>query len=195
MLVFLLGLVSFVGLHLMQAVAPGVRDAAVAALGRPVYRIAHSVLSIATLCLLIYGFGQARQETGVLYYPPVFFSHITLTLMLIAVILLVSAFLPAGYIAAKTKHPMVTAVKIWAFAHLLANGETVQVILFAAFLAWAVVVRISYKKRMARGEALPRPYKPWKYDIAAVVIGLLVYGAIVVKLHTLLIGVPVMAMG
>lgn len=195
MLLFLLGLVLFLGLHLLQAIAPGVRDAAVASLGRLVYRIVHSVLSIATLCLLIYGFGEARQETGILYEPPLFLTHITLTLMLIAVIVLVSSFLPAGYIAAKTKHPMVTSVKIWALAHLLANGETVQVILFAAFLAWAVIVRISYKKRMARGEALPRPYKSWEYDIAAVIIGLVVYGAIVMKLHMLLIGVPVMAMG
>ncbi|MDH6267103.1 putative membrane protein [Rhizobium sp. SG_E_25_P2] len=195
MVLFLLGLVLFVGLHLAQAVAPGAREAAVAALGRPVYRILHSVLSVATLCLLIYGFGQARLETGILYTPPAFLSHITLTLMLIAMIVLASSFLPAGYIAAKTKHPMVTSVKIWAFAHLLANGETVQVILFAVFLAWAVVVRISYKKRMARGEALPRPYKSWTYDVGAVVIGLAVYGAIVMKLHMLLIGVPVMAMG
>jgi uncharacterized membrane protein len=194
MVLFLLGLVVFLGLHLLQALAPTAREAMVSTLGRGGYRIVHSIAAIASLCLLIYGFGQARQETGILYSPPLFLSHITLTLMLFAVIILVSAFLPAGYIAARTKFPMVLAVKIWALAHLLANGETVQVILFLAFLAWAVVVRISYKRRNARGEALPRAYVSWTYDVASIVIGLVIYGAVVMKLHEMLIGVPVLPM-
>lgn len=193
MALFIIGLVLFLGIHLIGPLLPDLKARLVGSMGRGGYRALFSVASLASLCLLIYGFGQARTETGILYTPPVFLAHITLLLMLIAVVVLVSAFLPAGYIATYTKHPMVLSVKIWALAHLLVNGETVQVILFAAFLAWGVILRISYKRRERRGELVVRPYKSWTYDIATVVIGLVVYGLIVMKLHALLIGVPVMA--
>lgn len=194
MALFLIGLVLFLGLHLIGPLMPDLKARLIGSMGKGAYRGLFSIAAVASLCLLIYGFGQARMETGILYTPPVFLAHITLLLMLFAIIILVAAFLPAGYIATYTKHPMVLAVKIWALAHLLANGETVQVILFAGFLAWGVILRISYKRRARRGELLVRPYKSWTYDIAAVVIGLVVYGLIVMKLHALLIGVPVMAM-
>jgi uncharacterized membrane protein len=193
MALFLIGLVLFLGFHLVGPLMPDLKARLIGSMGNGGYRVLFSIVAIASLCLLIYGFGQARMETGILYTPPVFLAHITLLLMLIAIVVLVSAFLPAGYIATYTKHPMVLAVKIWALAHLLANGETVQVILFAAFLAWGVILRISYKRRERRGELVVRPYKSWTYDVAAVVVGLVVYGLIVMKLHTLLIGVPVMA--
>lgn len=193
MALFLIGLVVFLGMHLVGPLRPDLKAGMIAAIGANGYRAVFSIVAIAALCLLIYGFGQARMETGILYTPPLFLTHITLTLMLIAVIVLVAGFLPTGYIAVHTKHPMVLSVKIWALAHLLSNGETVQVILFAAFLAWGVILRISYKRRERRGEIVTRAYKSWTYDIAAVVIGLVVYGLIVMKLHTLLIGVPVMA--
>ncbi len=111
--------------------------------------------------------------------------------MLIALIVLVAGFLPSGYIATYAKHPQVLAIKIWAFAHLLANGETVQVILFAAFLAWGVIMRIAYKRRARNGEITERSYKSWSYDVIAVVAGVVIYGLFVWKLHAALIGVPV----
>ena len=45
------------------------------------------------------------------------------------------------------KHPMLAAVKFWAFAHLLSNGSLADVLLFGGFLAWAVLDRISLKRR------------------------------------------------
>eukprot|EP01035_Chromulina_nebulosa_P068428 gene68428-93770_t len=111
--------------------------------------------------------------------------------MLIAVILLAASLLPSGYIAAYSQHPQVLAVKVWALAHLLVNGETAQVILFAAFLAWGVILRISYKRRARAGGSTDRVYKSWTYDIVAVVAGAIVYGLIVWKLHLWVIGVPV----
>jgi uncharacterized membrane protein len=87
-----------------------------------------------------------------LYNPPVWMAHITITLMLIAMICLVASLLPAGHIAVKTKHPMVLSVKIWALSHLLANGETSSVLLFGAFLAWGVILRISLKRGQRAGE-------------------------------------------
>ncbi|MBL0372099.1 NnrU family protein [Rhizobium sp. KVB221] len=193
MALFLIGLILFLGLHLIR-LFPGIRDGLIGSLGKIGFRAVFSVAAIATLCLLIYGFGQARMETDILYTPPPFMAHLTLLLMLLASIVLVSGFLPSGYIATWTKNPPVLAIKIWALAHLFANGEVVQVILFAAFLAWGVILRISYKKRVQRGEVAPRVYKSWTWDVAAVAIGVVLYGVFAAKLHPLLIGVPALPM-
>jgi len=114
--------------------------------------------------------------------------------MLIACICLVAGFLPAGYIVAKTKYPMVLAIKIWALAHLLANGDSAGVLLFASFLAWGVILRISLKRRALAGEIVAKPFVSAKYDAAAVVLGIVLWGAIIWKLHEWLIGVSPLAM-
>jgi uncharacterized membrane protein len=194
MALFLTGLVLFLGVHLIRVVAPDARLNLQQSLGINAYRGLYALVSILSLCLLIYGFGQARMETGVLYDPPVALRHIALLLMLIAFIVLAAGFLPSGYIATYTKHPQILSIKIWALAHLLANGETAQVILFAGFLAWGVIMRISYKRRARRGESVDRVYKSWTYDAIAIAIGVVLYGAFAMKLHELLIGVPVLGM-
>ena len=191
MTLFIIGLVLFLGVHLLRAFAPGLRTSLIASMGDGPFKGVYALVSLLGLGLLIYGFGIARQQTGILYDPPVFLRHITLLLMLIALIVLVAGFLPSGYIATYAKHPQVLAIKIWAFAHLLANGETVQVILFAAFLAWGVIMRIAYKRRARNGEITERSYKSWSYDVIAVVAGVVIYGLFVWKLHAALIGVPV----
>lgn len=194
MTLLVVGIVLFLGLHLVRVVAPGFRQSMIASVGESGWKIGYSVGSILTLVLLIYGFGQARQVTGMLYNPPVWMAHITITLMLIAVICLVASLLPAGHIAVKTKHPMVLSVKIWALSHLLANGETSSVLLFGAFLAWGVILRISLKRRQRAGDITLRPFVSAKYDLYAVVIGVVAWALITFKLHELLIGVSPLAM-
>ncbi|MBB3541007.1 MULTISPECIES: NnrU family protein [unclassified Rhizobium] len=194
MALLIVGIIIFLGLHLIRVIAPGLRQSMIDRLGENGWKGVYSVLSILSLILLIYGFGQARQVTGVLYTPPVWMAHIAVTLMLIALICLVASLLPAGRIAVKTKHPMVLSVKIWAFAHLLANGETSSVLLFAAFLAWGVILRIALKRRERAGELTLRPFVSGKYDLYAVVIGVVVWALITFKLHELLIGVAPIAM-
>ncbi|MBO9099122.1 MULTISPECIES: NnrU family protein [Rhizobium] len=194
MALLVVSIILFLGVHLIQALAPGFRLSMIERLGRPAWIVLQSVASLLTLVLLIYAFSIARYETTVLYSPPAWASHITLTLMLIASICLVAGLLPAGHIAARTKHPTVLAVKIWALAHLLANGDSAGVLLFASFLAWGVVVRISLKRRARAGEITPRPFVSVKYDAAAVVLGIVLWGAIIWKLHEWLIGVSPLAM-
>jgi uncharacterized membrane protein len=194
MTLLIAGIILFLGLHLVRVVAPGFRQSMIASIGERGWKIAYSVASILTLVLLIYGFGQARHVTGMLYNPPVWMAHITITLMLIAVICLVASLLPAGHIAVKTKHPMVLSVKIWALSHLLANGETSSVLLFGAFLAWGVILRISLKRRQRAGEITLRPFVSAKYDLYAVVIGVVAWALITFKLHEVLIGVSPLAM-
>ncbi|MBB4063325.1 NnrU family protein [Gellertiella hungarica] len=192
MALLIIGLIAFLGFHMLRVVAPGLRQSLIASMGRPAYMGLYSVLSIATLALLVYGFGQARLESGEpLYVAPAWMVHLTVTLMLIALILAVSSVLPAGYIATKTRHPLITSVKVWALAHLLVNGEAYSVVTFAAFLAWAVVLRIAVKRRARAGEVTERAYVGWIWDLVAVVIGLGLAIALIKGLHLWLIGVPI----
>ncbi len=161
--------------------------------GRSAWRGLYSLLSIASLVLLIYAFGASRAVTPMLYTPPAFMSHITLTLMLISMILLMASILPAGKIAVWVKHPMVTSVKVWAFAHLLSNGELNSVLLFGGFLIWAVLVRISAKRRERAGEKVVRDFVSTQYDIASIIGGVALYAVILLYLHQMLIGVSPLA--
>lgn len=194
MFLLVISLILFFATHSLRLIAPGFRARMIAGMGEGPFKGVYSLVSIVTIAFVAYAFGQARQVTGMLYYPPVWMSHIALTLMLFAMICLAAACLPAGHIVAKTKHPLILAVKIWATAHLLANGETSSVILFASFLAWGVVMRILLKRRARAGEVVSRSFVSARYDIAAVVLGIVLWAALIWKLHEWLIGVQPIAM-
>ncbi len=195
MALLVLGIVIFLGMHLVRVVAPGLRASVIERNGKGVWMGLYTVISLIGLCLVIYGFGEARLTTGMLYNPPVFLKHIALLLMLLAFICLAAGFLPAGRIAVALKHPQILSIKIWALAHLMANGETSSVILFGSFLAWAVIMRISMKRRQRAGEQVLPVFRSGSNDILAVVIGLVAYGLFVWKLHEWLIGVAPIVMG
>ncbi|MBZ7922758.1 NnrU family protein [Ensifer adhaerens] len=195
MAILVLGIIIFLGLHLIRVVAPGFRAGVIESRGKGTWMGIYAILSLIGLCLIIYGFGQARSETGMLYNPPVFLRHIALLLMLFAFVIAAAGFLPAGRIAVAVKHPQVLSIKIWALAHLLANGETSSVLLFGSFLAWAVILRISLKRRERAGERVLPVFKSSTNDVLAIVIGLVVYVLFVWKLHEWLIGVQPVAMG
>lgn len=188
MLCLIVGLVIFLGAHVLPA--SRFRAPLVARMGATPYRIVYSVVSVVGLVLIVLGYGQARAEGATEFYvPPFWLRHVTMLLMAVASVLIVATYLP-GRIRLFVRHPMVTAVMIWAFAHLLANGDMASVTLFAAFLLWSVADRISLKRREAAGQVVVSG-GPWRNDALAIVIGLLVYAVIVFKLHLLLIGVPV----
>ncbi|MGY5775781.1 NnrU family protein [Rhizobium sp. LEGMi135b] len=193
MALLILGIVLFLGLHLIRVVAPGFRTSLIASLGEGGWKAAYSIASVVALIVLIYGFGQARDMTPI-WSPPFWMSHITILLMLFALICLVASLLPAGHIAVRAKHPMVLSVKIWALAHLLSNGDGAAILLFAAFLAWSVILRISLKRRERAGEITLRPFASAKYDLYAVVIGVIVWALIIWKLHAWIIGVSPLVM-
>ncbi|WP_248447989.1 NnrU family protein [Sinorhizobium meliloti] len=189
MAILVLGIIIFLGMHLVRVVAPGFRAGIIDSRGKGTWMGLYTIVSLVGLCLIIYGFGQARGEAGMLYDPPTFLRHIALLLMLVAFIVLAAGFLPAGRIAVALKHPQVLSIKIWALAHLLANGETSSVLLFGSFLAWAVILRISLKRRERAGEKVLPVFKSARNDVLAVVIGLVAFVLFVWKLHELLIGV------
>lgn len=188
MLVLILGLIVFLGVHTVRIVAPEWRARRIAAMGEGAWKGIYSLVSLAGVILVVWGFGMARSETGVLYDPPLWLRHVAGLLMLFSFISLMVFNLPAGRLKPLLKHPFLLAVKIWAVAHLLANGETAAVVLFASFLAWAVWDRVAVKRR---GETVPSP-GPVKWDIIAVASGIVLYMLFIWKLHVWLIGVPPM---
>jgi len=187
MLLFIAGLVIFLGIHSVGIFAPAWREAQIARLGALAWKGLYSVVSIVGFALLIYGYGLARQSPVVLYTPPAILRHIALALMLPVFPLFLAAYLP-GRIKTAAKHPMLLSVKIWATAHLLANGTLVDVLLFGAFLAWAVLDRIAAKRREVPRVVPGAPPSAFN-DASALIGGLGLYAAFLMGVHLWLIGV------
>ena len=189
MIALVLGLVLFLGVHSASIV--GLRERAVAVIGEGPYKGLYSLIAAVGLALTVVGYGLARQAPTVLYLPPVWTRHLALLLLLPVFPLLLAAYLP-GRLRTAARHPMLAAVKLWALAHLLANGMLADLLLFGGFLTWAVVDRISLKRRPAR--AVPAaPASPLN-DLLAVVGGLVLYGLFVWRLHAWLVGVAPIAL-
>lgn len=186
MTLLILGLVIFLGVHSIAIVSPQFRDRALAKLGEGGWKGLYGLISLAGFILLVYGFGVARQSPVVLYTPPHFLRHITFLSMLPVFPMLVAAYLP-GRIKSALKHPMLAAVKLWAFAHLLSNGTLADVVLFGSFLAWAVLDRISLKRR-APQSLRTAPAGRFNDEIA-VGLGLVLYVVFLFWAHRVLIGV------
>lgn len=185
MILLVLGLALFLGAHLLTR-ARGVRAGLIASFGEGPYKIAYSLVSAAGLVLIVIGWKSAPYVE--LWSPPGWTRHLTILLMWPVFVLLAAYRLP-GHIRAKAKHPMLAAVKLWATAHLIANGDLASVILFGSFLAWSVVARIGLKREERLHGAPPRPAS-WQNDVIALVIGTAIYLLFGSFLHPLLIGKP-----
>ncbi|QKV18941.1 NnrU family protein [Oricola thermophila] len=185
MIVLIVGLALFLGIHSVRFVVPALRENLVERMGENGWKGIYSLVALVGFGLVIWGYALARPDAPVFYEPPVWTRHIVILLMLVSMILLLAAYVPAGFIKARVKHPMLAAVKIWAFAHILANGDLATLLLAGAFLAWAVADRISVKRRgdPAFGNMSARN------DVIAVVVGSAITIWFVLQLHAFLFGV------
>ena len=190
MITLVLGLFVFFAVHSVAIAAPRWRDAMALRLGVPLWQALYSLLSLAGLLLIIHGFSLARLAPVVLYTPGAVLHTIATVLMVPVFTLLLATYLP-GRIQSAARHPTLVAVKLWALAHLLANGTAADVLLFGGFLAWAVVDRISYKRRPAKAARGASPGK-WN-DVLAVVVGLVLYALTLGWAHQRLFGVAPLA--
>jgi uncharacterized membrane protein len=193
MMVLIAGLALFILVHLVPT-RPDLRANLVDRLGRGGYMGLFTLASFAALALIVWGFGQAQgmgRGNPQLWVPPLWTRHITFVLMIPALILLVAAYVPS-HIRTAVKHPMLAAIKIWALAHLIANGDLASVLLFGSLLAYAVYDRISVKQRAALGP-LGTARGGVRGDVIAVVAGLALYAFMLIYGHRWLIGVPLMA--
>lgn len=191
MMALILGLVIFFAAHVLPTNTQ-LRDGLVARFGASAYKAGFSIISLAGLVVIVLGYYKMQHlypgKNPILYDPPLFMRHITLALMLPAMILLVASQIPSR-IRTAVGHPMLAAVKIWAFAHLLANGDGASVLLFGSFLAYAVYDRISVKKRGARGPLGDKAPTGILNDVLVVVIGAVLYAALLHGGHAWLFGV------
>ncbi len=185
--IFILGLVVFFAAHVFVTFRAARADA-IAKMGQNGYRALFGLVSIAGLALIVWGFGEYHAHAPQIWSPPSFMRHITIGLMLFAVIFFTAAFVPS-HIKMKLKHPMLAGIKTWALAHLLSNGDLASILLFGSFLAWGVYARIAAKRRGDLG-AIAAPVG-WINDVIVVVVGIVIYLALGYAFHPMVIGVPV----
>lgn len=191
MTILILGLIIFLGGHSLTMLRDR-RAGLVAQMGAGTYKGLYSLVALIGLAMIVYGFGAYREAGYIqIWNPPTWTKHLSLLIMLPAMILLVATYSP-GRISRAVRHPMLVAVKLWALSHLLANGDLGSMLLFGLFLAYAVVDRIAVKRRgeVSDGHGVTGTVS-MTGDIVAVVGGVIFYAVFVMWLHPLLIGVSV----
>src|SRR5215213_5751975 len=192
MTILILGLIVFIGAHAFT-MAREPRARAIARLGEGPYKGLYSLVSLIGLVLIVWGFGAYRAGGYTqVWNPPVWTRHLAVLLVWFAFVAFAAAYLP-GRIRRTLKHPMLAGLKIWALAHLLANGDLGSMLLFGALLAWAVFARISVKRRSvaaAHGGPLAAP-AGFRNDALALAIGTAAFLVFAIWLHPRLIGVAV----
>jgi uncharacterized membrane protein len=182
------GLVVFLGAHAIGVLAPRWRAAQVDRLGVRRWKLAFSAISIVGFVLIVVGYGMARGNAIVLWTAPPWAPHVTALLVIVAFILVVSAYVPNTYFKSALGHPMTAGVGVWALGHLLSNGTLRDVILFGAFLAWSLFV---FAMRRRRDREAGVAYPPWRArrTVVAAVIGVIAALVFALFLHAPLIGV------
>jgi uncharacterized membrane protein len=186
--ILILGLVIFLGVHSIRIGADDWRSRQIARLGTGPWKGLYALASLVGFVLIVYGYGLARAQPVVLWTPPVWMGLVAASLTIPAFVLLAAAYVPGNRIKAAVGHPMVAGVKLWAFAHLLANGTLAAVLLFGAFLVWAVVYFASARRR-DRTAGIRYPTGTAARDAVTVVVGIIAWAVFAFLLHGWLIGV------
>lgn len=186
MQLLILGLAIFLGVHSVRIFAEGWRNARLAAMGEMAWKGVYSVVSLIGLVLIVKGYGEARLSPTLLWVSPTWAAHLAALLTLLSFVLLTAAYVPGNAIKLRLKHPMVLGVKVWALAHLLANGTLADVVLFGSFLAWAILCFRSARRREVAPAAGPASPLATALTVA---IGLGAWAAFAMWGHAALIGV------
>ncbi|MBX2836054.1 MAG: NnrU family protein [Gammaproteobacteria bacterium] len=200
MTILILGLFLFLGIHSVRIFSEQSRQGFIDKHSMSAWMGLFSIVSIIGLVLIAYGYGQTRLNPVFLWHPPLFTRHIAALLMLFAMVLVVAPYVPRNHIKAKLGHPMILGVKVWAFAHLIANGRLGDVVLFGAFLAWAI---LDFRSARQRGSTEPaaeatattseviQVEPTTTATITTIVIGIAAYLLFALVLHQYLIGISV----
>ncbi len=188
MSVLILGLLIFLGVHATRIVAEDWRTRTRARLGEGAYKGIYTVLSLLGFVLIIWGYGQARQQPVALWPPQLWARHLAALLTLFSFVLLAAAYVPGNVIKARLHHPMVLAVKVWALAHLLANHTLADLLLFGSFLVWAA---LSFRAARQRDRAAGTVYPPGRVVMTAltVLLGVAAWAGFAFWAHAAWIGV------
>lgn len=188
MTLLVLGLLLFLGAHSVRVFADGWRTRMRARLGERGWKGLYTLVSLAGFVLIVWGYGQAREAPAVLWTPPLAMRHVAALLTLVSFVLLAAAYVPRNGLKARLHHPMMLAVKVWALAHLLANGTLADLLLFGGFLLWAVLAFRAARRR-DRAEGTPYPAGTGAGTAGAVAVGVAVWLLFAFWAHGALIGV------
>lgn len=186
--ILILGLVIFLGAHSVRIFADGWRTRMIARIGLKPWKAVYALISLIGFALLVYGFGLARHAPTLLYVPPLALKHLNALFVLVALVLFFASHASPNHFRAWLHHPMAAGVAVWAAGHLMATGFLHDVVLFGAFLVWAVADFMAGRRRDRR-ERAEYAAGTAKGDIGAVVIGVIVWVLFAFWLHGLLIGV------
>jgi len=146
----IIGLVLFLGAHSIRMVADAWRTQAIASWGEKPFKGVYTLIALVGFYAMVTGYAEARLQTVALWTPPIATRHVSVLLMLFASVLMAAAYVPRNHLKMRMGHPMVLSVKVWALAHLLANGNLADVVLFGSFLLWSV---FNFKAARARDRA------------------------------------------
>jgi uncharacterized membrane protein len=188
MALLIFGLIVFLGVHSIRMVAPAWRDLQMRRRGALAWKALYSIVSLLGFALIVYGYAQARMEPLVIWQPPAWTKHAAAPLMLASFILMAAAYVPGNIIKTRIGHPMLAGVKLWAFAHLLANGTLADIVLFGSFLVWSVL-QFRANRRRDKLHGVVYAHLSGTRDILVVVLGLGAAGVFMLFLHQWLIGV------
>ena len=188
MTVLILGLVLFLGAHSVRIFAEGWRARTIARIGEKAWKGLYSLVSLAGFALIVWGFSLARQQPVLLWSPPMGLKHLNSLFTLLAFIFLAAAYVPRNQIKARLHHPMVLGVKLWAFGHLLATAKLADVVLFGAFLLWAI---LDFRAARGRDRALGTTYAAGSMGgtLVTLVVGVVAWAAFAFWAHAAWIGI------
>ena len=192
MLVLVAGLLLFLGAHSVRIVADDWRAGRIASLGEKRWKGLYTLVSIAGFVLLVWGYAIAGRDPVVLWAAPTWARHLAGLLMLASFVLLAASKTPRNHVRAAVHHPMVLSVKVWAFAHLLANNTLADLVLFGSFLVWAV---LDYTSARRRDRAAGTTYPPGtaRGTVITLVVGVALWAVFAFWAHAFLFGVSPMA--
>lgn len=183
------GLVVFLGIHSIRIFAEGGRQALIGRLGASGFKGLYTVVSLAGFALIVYGYGEARMTTSLVWNPPVATRHLAALLTLVAFVFLAASYVPGNRIKRAVAHPMVIGVKVWAFAHLLSNGTVADIVLFGSFMVWAALDFRAARARDRNGDIKPTTEAFLSRDFLVVGAGVIGWLVFALWLHGWLIGI------
>lgn len=183
MSLLLAGIILWFVVHSLPAAAPHKRDALVAKLGEQPYRGIFSLVIVASLVMIVFGWKSAVPSA---IYQPLMGPGILPSVLVLVGLVFFFASQVNGNIKRILRHPQMAGTILWAVAHLLTNGDSRSVVLFGGMAIWAVFEIVMINRREGP-RAEPGPASG-KFDLIAVVIGGVAF-AVIGHFHLQLFGV------
>ena len=183
------GLVIFLGIHSIRIFAEPARLRLIGRIGENGYKGLYTVISLVGFGLIVFGYGEARMTTSLVWNPPVGMRHLAALLTLISFVFLAASYVPGNRIKRALGHPMILGVKVWALAHLLANGTVADILLFGSFLLWSVLDFRAARMRDRDAVSKPAIEVSLGRDLLTVAAGVIGWIIFALWLHGWLIGI------